>query len=154
MRKGVRLGIDVGMKRIGVARSDSEGLLATPVCTVMRETLEQSAAEVVAIVKEFKAFECVIGLPLSMSGNNSQSTDDARDFAAAVKELLRGEMATVDIRMLDERLTTVSAHAALRTSGKKPSRARDTVDQVAAVILLQQALDQERATGRPPGFAI
>lgn len=154
MRKGVRLGVDVGKKRVGVARSDSEGLLATPVSTVMRETLNQAAAEVVAIARGLNAFECVIGLPLSMSGKSSQSTEDARDFADAVKSLLKGETQTIDIRMLDERLTTVSAHEALRTSGKKPSRSKDTVDQVAAVILLQQALDQERATGRPPGIAI
>ena len=154
MRRGIRLGVDVGRKRVGVARSDSDGLIATPVSTVMRETLEQAAAEVVSIAKELSAFEYVVGLPLSMSGNSSQSTDDARAFAEALKELLQGEASTIDIRMLDERLTTVSAHAALRTSGKKPSRSKDTVDQVAAVILLQQALDQERATGRAPGFVI
>lgn len=154
MRKGVRLGVDVGKRRVGVARSDSDGLLATPVSTVMRETLEQAAAEVVTIAKELDVVEFVIGLPLSMSGNSSQSTEDARDFAAAVRELIQGETSVPDIRMLDERLTTVSAHSALRTSGKKPSRSKETVDQVAAVILLQQALDTERATGRPPGIVI
>lgn len=145
MRPGVRVGIDVGTVRIGVARSDRDGLLATPVQTIQRTT-DNYLAELVAIITELDAVEVIIGLPLSLSGARTASTEDAlvvaRDLALQID---------VPCRLIDERLTTVSAHSALRTAGKKQKQTRSVIDQVAAVMILQHALDSERSSGNLPG---
>lgn len=143
-RRGTRLGIDVGKARVGVAKCDPDGMLATPVETVARD--DASVARIVALAEEHSAIEILIGLPLNMRGEDTASTTDARDFAAAV-----GAASALPIRLVDERLSTVSAHAALRSSGRSQRSSRSIVDQVAAVVLLQQALDVEKSTGRPPG---
>ncbi|AWB86459.1 Holliday junction resolvase RuvX [Mycetocola zhujimingii] len=150
MRTGVRLGIDVGKVRIGVARSDFHGMLATPIETVQRSTDSgEDVKRIIAIADELNPIELVVGLPLALSGSHTASTNDAVAFA--------GKLATasaVPVRLVDERLSTVSAHSALRTSGKKSSRSRNIVDQVAAVIILQHALDAERGSSHPPGSLV
>jgi putative holliday junction resolvase len=147
MRPGVRLGIDVGKARVGVAVCDRDGLLATPVETVPRD--EQTIARLVALAGEYEALELVVGLPLSMSGGDTASTTDAREVA----DLLAAAVPT-PVRLVDERLTTVSAQRALRDSGRGTRGSRPVIDQVAAVILLQNALDTERASGRAPGVLV
>ena len=74
----------------------------------------------------------------------------ARQYAA----VLARRIAPVAVRLVDERLTTVDAHRALRESGVAGRRQRAVVDQAAAVIILQSALDEERSTGRPPGSPV
>lgn len=147
LRRGVRLGIDVGRARVGVARTDPDGLLAVPVETVPRA--DASVARVVELAEEYGAFEILIGLPISLSGADTPSTTDAREFAAAV-----AAASAVPVRLVDERLSTVSAHSALREAGRSQRRSRSIVDQVAAVVLLQQALDVERQSGSPAGSAV
>lgn len=146
-RRGTRLGIDVGKARVGVARCDPDGLLATPVETVLRD--DASVARIVALADEYSAVELYVGLPLNMRGEDTASTQDAREFAAAL-----GSASGLPVRLVDERLSTVSAHAALRSSGRTQRSSRNIVDQVAAVVLLQQALDVEKSTGRPPGTPV
>ena len=146
MRIGVRLGIDVGKARVGVARCDREGLLATPAATLARES---AVGEIVLLAVELEILECVVGQPLSLSGNHTASTQDAYDFA---QEL--GLALGVSIRMIDERLSTVQATRDLRQAGKSAKKQRSVVDQVAAVILLQHALDSERIQGVAPGHAL
>ena len=146
-RRGVRLGIDVGRARVGVARCDRDGLLATPVETVPRD--DGSIARLLALGAEHSVFEFVVGLPISLSGADTPSTVDARDFARAL-----AEASSVPVRLVDERLSTVLAHSALRGSGRNQRESRRIVDQVAAVVLLQQALDVEKSTGRPPGIPV
>ncbi|GAA4356861.1 Holliday junction resolvase RuvX [Microbacterium rhizosphaerae] len=146
-RRGVRLGIDVGKARVGVARCDPDGMLATPVETVPRD--DASIARILTIADEQEAFELVVGLPLNMSGDDTPSTRDAREFAA-----LLASSSARPVRLVDERLSTVSAHAALRGTGRSQRSSRSIVDQVAAVILLQQALDVEKSSGRAPGSAV
>ena len=146
-RRGARLGVDVGTARVGVARSDPDGLLATPVETVPRD--DAAVARIAALAEEFSAVEILIGLPLNLRGEDTRSTQDARDFAAAV-----AEASGTPVRLVDERLSTVSAHAALRDSGRTQRSSRSIVDQVAAVVLLQQALEVEKSTGRPPGIPV
>lgn len=146
MRSGVRLGIDVGKARIGVARSDLHGMLATPVSTVARG--DGDIAEIVRIAAEQGAVEIVVGLPLSLSGGSTPSTDDARGFA---RELL---VADVPVRLVDERLSTVSAQQALHSSGRTIRNSRSVIDQVAATIILQHALDAERSRGTAPGALV
>jgi len=143
-RRGVRLGVDVGKARVGVARCDRDGLLAVPVETVPRS--EAAPARVAALAADYEAFEVVVGLPISLSGNETASTADARAFATAVQAA-----SGLPVRLVDERLSTVSAHAALRNSGRSQRSSRSIVDQVAAVVLLQQAIDVEKSTGIPTG---
>ncbi len=89
----------------------------------------------------------MVGLPTSLSGREGQAAGLARGFAARIA----ARLAPVPVRLFDERLTTVTAQQGLRASGVKAKNQRGVVDQAAAVVLLQAALDAERATGRPPG---
>ncbi|HZK59402.1 MAG TPA: Holliday junction resolvase RuvX [Cryobacterium sp.] len=148
MRPGVRIGVDVGTARIGLARCDFHGMIATPVETVPRDQDGGTSdiARIVAVVAELGAVEVVVGLPLALSGNRTASTDDAVRFAEALARSL-----DVPVRLVDERLSTVSAQSALRASGRKARTHRPVIDQVAATIILQHALDSERASGKPPG---
>lgn len=144
MRYGVRLGVDPGDARIGVARSDPSGILATPVETVRRG--KGDLRRIHRILAEEGAVEVVMGLPRSLGGGEGPAALKTREFAAQ----LARRVAPVPVRLVDERLTTVTAEAMLRDQ-RKGAKQRAVVDQVAAVVILQQALDAERATGRPPG---
>jgi putative Holliday junction resolvase len=147
MRRGVRVGVDVGKARVGVARCDPEGLLATPIETLPRDA--HTARVVLAHVAELDAVEIVVGLPLSLGGGDTASTTDARDFAARL-----AEASEVPVRLVDERLSTVTAHRQLQAGGRRAKSSRSIVDQVAAVIILQNALDSERMSDRPPGSVV
>lgn len=148
MRHGVRLGIDPGDARIGVARSDPTGFLATPLETVRRGKGDLS--RLARLVREAEAVEVVVGLPRSLSGREGPAAAKTREFATR----LATRISPVAVRLQDERLTTVSAEAMLRDRGKKGAERRAVVDQAAAVLILQHALDTERATGRPPGESV
>ncbi|GAA1143631.1 Holliday junction resolvase RuvX [Nocardioides aquiterrae] len=145
MRHGVRLGIDPGDARIGVARSDPSGFLATPVETVRRG--KGDLARIAAIAAEEEAVEVVVGLPRSLSGREGPAAAKVREFASA----LARRVAPIPVRLVDERMTTVSAEAMLRDQGRTGGKRRAVVDQAAAVLILQHALDTERGTGNPPG---
>ena len=146
-RRGIRLGIDVGRARVGVARSDPDGVLAVPVETVQRK--KEPVRRIVALAAEYEAFEVLVGLPLNLRGDDTPSTTDARAFAQALADAL-----PMPVRLVDERLSTVSAHGVLREAGRSQRDSRSIVDQVAAVVLLQQALDVERQSGEPAGPAL
>jgi putative holliday junction resolvase len=145
VRPGVRLAIDVGLARIGVAASDPAALLASPVATVSRG--RGDLAELARIAAERDAAEIIVGLPTGLSGHEGKSAADARGFAAALAALV----APVTVRLVDERFTTVLAHDALRRGGRDGRARKSVVDQAAAALLLQTALDAERSTGRPAG---
>jgi putative Holliday junction resolvase len=145
MRHGVRLGVDPGDARVGVARSDPSGFLATPVETLRRG--KGDLARIARLVVEDEVVEVVVGLPRSLSGGEGPAATKVRQFAARLAE----RVAPVPVRLVDERLTTVSAEAMLRDRGRKGRQRRGVVDQAAAVLILQHALDTERATGAPPG---
>lgn len=148
-RSGVRIGVDVGSVRVGVAASDPSGLLATPVRTLTRDTSEATAdlAELGRLVAEVEALEVVVGLPRTLAGQEGPAAAEARQYARRLAVLV----APVAVRLVDERLTTVDAHRSLRESGVDGRRQRAVVDQAAAVLILQAALDAERSSGRPPG---
>ena len=147
MRFGRRLGVDVGTVRIGVAMSDPHGMLATPVATVPRGAGDVQL--VLAHALECEAIEVIVGLPLALSGNDSASTQDARDFARTL-----ATATALPVRLVDERLSTVSAGRALRASGRNAKNSRSVIDQVAAVIILQHALDFERSGAQVPGSLV
>jgi len=145
MRRGVRLGVDVGTVRIGVARSDPGGLLASPLDTVRRG--EGDVAELARLAAESGAIEVVVGLPVGLTGREGKSAVDGRAFASA----LAARLAPLPVRLVDERFTTVLAHAALQQKGVASRDRRQVVDKAAAALLLQGALDAERSTGEPAG---
>jgi len=139
--------VDPGDARIGVARCDPSGMLATPVETVRRGKGDLRRLRQLVIAEE--AVEVVVGLPRSLSGNEGPAAVKTREFARRLAE----RIAPVSVRLVDERLTTVTAEAMLRDQRKGQQR-RAVVDQVAAVVILQHALDSERATGRAPGEVV
>jgi putative Holliday junction resolvase len=131
--------------RIGVARSDPAGLIATPVETVARG--RGDLQRLLAIAAEEEAVEVIVGLPRSLSGGEGPAAVKVREFA----DRLAGVLDPVPVRLCDERLSTVSAEAVLRSQGRKGQKRRAVVDQAAAVVILQNALDTERGTGAAPG---
>jgi len=143
-----RLGVDVGDVRVGLARSDADGMIATPVETVDRDRAPSRIAEE---ARGAEAHAIMVGLPRSLSGAEGPAADKARRFARELVALLTREGTDAEVYLLDERLTTVSAHRALHSSGRKGRKHRQVVDQVAAVMILQQALDIERSTGARAG---
>ena len=145
MRPGVRVGVDVGSVRIGVARSDPDGVLASPLETVRRGTGDM--AELARIAADAEAVEVVVGLAVGLRGQEGKAASDGRAFASALAQRL----APVPVRLVDERFTTVLAHAALRQGGQDSRARRTSVDKAAAAVVLQSALDSERATGQPAG---
>ncbi|MFI5099651.1 MAG: Holliday junction resolvase RuvX [Actinomycetes bacterium] len=147
MRTGRRLGVDVGTVRIGVAVSDRDGLLAVPLETVARGAGD--VARLVALVDGNDAVEVVVGLPVLLSGAEGRSADWVRVFAGELAAALH-----VPVRLVDERLSTAGAHRALQDAGLDSRRRRAVVDESAAVMILQTALDTERSTGSPAGVEV
>jgi len=147
-RIGVRVAIDVGTARVGVAASDADGTLAFPVTVLKRDQRSQrDVDELVALVSERNAVEVLVGLPQTLRGRDSSSTVDARAYAA----LLAARIDPVPVRLVDERLSTVSAQQQLHAAGRNTKRSRSVIDAAAAVVLLETALDRERNTGAPAG---
>ena len=145
VRTGVRLGVDVGSVRVGVARSDPDGVLASPL-----EVIPQGRGDMdrlAGIVARHDVLEVIVGLPTTLAGREGPAAAGARQVAA----VLAARISPVPVRLFDERFTTTTAHAVLRQSGKNSRARRPMVDQAAAAVLLQAALDAERAMGRPPG---
>lgn len=142
--RGRRIGIDVGTVRIGVAVSDPDGILATPVETVRRDA--KHLRRLTALVEEYEAVEVVVGLPRTLADRAGTSAQDA----VAVADSLAAKIG-VPVRLADERLTTVSAARSLRDAGVRAKAQRSVIDQAAAVAILQGWLDQRRnAAPNPP----
>lgn len=148
MRAGIRLAVDMGSTRIGVARSDPGGLLASPLVTLRRG--RGDIGQLAALAREHGAIEIVIGLPTGLSGQEGQAAAAARAFAGMVA----ARVAPLPVRLVDERFTTTLAHGALRQGGRDSRQRRAVVDQAAAAVILQGALDTERATGQPAGHLV
>jgi putative Holliday junction resolvase len=150
VRNGVRLAVDAGSVRVGVAVSDPAGVLATPVTVLRRDARGgRDLDELAALVIDRAAVEVLVGLPRSLSGRDGPAAMTARAYASA----LAAKIAPVAVRLVDERLTTVEAARGLRAAGVGSRAARGVVDAAAAVVILQHALDSERATGNLPGEA-
>jgi len=146
MRAGVRLGVDVGSVRVGVARSDPEGLLAMPLVTLRRG--RGDLVDLARLAAEHEAVEVVVGLPRTLADREGTAARAATSYARRLAERLASD---VTVRLVDERLSTVAATRELRASGIDTRRGRKVVDQAAAVIILQGALDAERTAGIAPG---
>ena len=144
--RGRRLGVDVGKVRIGVACSDPDGLLATPVETVRRNASGSHLRRLADLADEYDVVEVVVGLPRTLADRAGSAAEDA----IAVAEDLAGALAqrhrTAPVRLADERFSTVHAARSLRQAGVRARNQRAVIDQAAAVTILQSWLDQRRAS--------
>jgi putative holliday junction resolvase len=144
LRRGVRLAIDWGDARIGVAACDPDGVLAYPAATARAGPSELS--DLVTLIENYQAIEVLVGLPRSLSGSEGPAAAKARERAARL-----AVAAPVPVRLVDERLSTVTAASRMQASGKSARQQRESIDAAAAVIVLEHALAFERAQGEPPG---
>ena len=150
MRKGRRIALDVGRVRIGVAICDPEAIVSTPLNPILRGSdLKNAIAEVFSIAEEFESLELYVGEPLSLDGSITASTIDAREFAIELSGVVSSP-----VRMIDERLTTVSAAAKLRSSGQNAKTSKGLIDSASAVEILDIALNQEKLSGQAPGILV
>jgi putative Holliday junction resolvase len=150
MRRGRRLAVDVGDARIGVASCDPDGLLATPVETVPGRDVPAARRRLAALVAEYEPLEVVVGLPRSLNGGEGPAAARVRAFARE----LAGAVAPVAVRLVDERMSTVTAAQSMRASGVSSKKGRGRIDQAAAVVILQSALETERVSGKAPGECV
>ena len=148
--RGRRLGVDVGTVRIGVAVSDPDGILATPVETVRRDRSNKHLRRLAQLADDLEAVEVVVGLPRTLADRSGPSARDAVELA----EQLASRIAPTPVRLSDERLTTVSAQRSLREAGIRAKGQRAMIDQAAAVGILQNWLDQRRAALAAPGEVV
>ena len=145
------LGVDYGTKRVGLAISDGLGLTARPLEVVARQDLEP---ELRKIVDEYPVDGVVVGLPTGLRGHEGESAEGARELGKEIERIL-----DVPIHYIDERFTSRMAESALLESGMRRRERKETVDKVAAAIILQTFLDSngdfgdsEPSTGvEPPG---
>ena len=137
------LGLDIGNRRIGVAVSDALGLTAQPVLTLVRKKPRDDVRSLARLARKYDCQEIVVGNPLHLSGDLSRQTEKAQAFAQ-----LLAEETKLTVHLWDERLTTTEAHRILYESGRPRAEHRTVVDQVAAVIILQDFLDARRLQPR------
>ena len=142
---GVWLGVDVGSVRVGVAKSDPNGLLASPLMTLRRQPrTDGDLDELAGLVREHDAAGVVIGLPKTLAGREGIAAATARDYGA----LLQARISPTRIVFMDERLTTVTAGRTLTDGGIRGRAQRAVIDQMAAVVILQLWLDAGRGTSK------
>ena len=144
--RGRRLGVDVGQVRVGVAISDPDGILATPLRTVARhldvkpDEVPADMAEIAALVTEHAVIEGVLGLPVNLAGKHGPAAEHVKAYAARLTDVI----APVPVLLSDERMSTVVASRRLAERGVRGKRQRAVVDQAAAVEILQSWLDGRR----------
>lgn len=147
MDRGARLAIDVGTVRIGLAISDPDSIVCTPLPALIRsKLLTESLQKILSIVAENGVIEVYVGDPISLAGSETASTKNAREFALQLAQL-----SSVPVRLVDERLTTVTASSKLRQNGKSVKAAKDFIDSASAVEILEQALNISKQSGKPAG---
>ena len=147
MLRGVRLAMDVGTVRIGVAKCDPDGMLAVPLETIPAG--DRAISRAMEIIKDEQAIVVYVGNPISLKGGATASTQAAIEFAQALVTEVSGSLETsnVSVRMIDERLSTVSAQRGLHEAGKTHKSSREVIDQAAAIVILEHALESEKRQG-------
>ncbi len=141
--RGVRLGVDVGKVRVGVAVCDPDGILATPLVTLPRDLTSENPSDIGALavlVRDHEVVEVVLGLPVNLSGKEGPAAVEARAYAQNLARTIE----PVPVRLADERMSTVVASRRLSERGVRGRRHRAIVDQMAAVEILQRWLDNQR----------
>lgn len=148
MRVGRRAAVDVGTKRIGLAACDRDGILASPITTILRKEDDSWLTELVEALPE-DLLEIYVGLPTNLKSAATQSTVDAVEVATEI-----ANRANCPVFLIDERMTTALANSQLRQIGKSQKEARSSIDQMAAVAILEYALEIEKKQDIRPGIAI
>lgn len=150
LSRGVRLGVDVGQVRVGVARSDPHAVLATPLVTLARDltaapdAVPADMVELVRLIAEHEAVEVVVGLPVNLAGKHGPAAANVSAYAARLAHVI----APIPVTLTDERMSTVVASRRLAERGVRGKRQRAVVDQAAAVEILQSWLDAQRRPTR------
>ncbi len=134
------MGLDVGDKRIGVAMSDSEGLLASPLTTIARQSDSKAIDDICKLVDDYGVGCVVVGLPYSLDGGIGTQAEKVYAFVQKLSQKLQ-----VDIKMQDERLSTAAADRLLSEAGVKRERKHSIRDAAAAAFILQGYLDSLRS---------
>ena len=142
MQRGVRLSLDVGSVRIGVAACDADGLMAYPLATI--DYGSESVTEILALILEHQAIAVYVGNPVNLSGATTKSTTAAAEFATQLAQALTQG---ITVRLIDERLSTVSAQRGLHDAGRNTKNSKSIIDQAAAVVILEHALESEKRQG-------
>ena len=147
MLRGVRFGVDVGSVRIGVAKCDPDGMLATPLETIAAG--ETAIPKIIDLITEHAPIAVYVGNPLGLNGQVTQSTIEASEFALALVSAISShpEIGEIEVRLIDERLSTVSAQRGLHEVGRTQKSSREVIDQAAAIIILEHALESEKRQG-------
>lgn len=149
------MGVDVGNARVGLALCDPDGILATPLKTLRRDHKKDSDRRILRkLIEVHEITEVFVGLPRTMKGGESPSTVMARDYAEQLVSEMNVEGRSVPVWLIDERLTTVSAHRSLHEAGVSSRDFKTMVDQVAAVNILQSALDTIKAGQQLAGYRV
>jgi putative holliday junction resolvase len=135
----VRIGVDVGSVRVGVAASDPDARMAFPVTAVQRRRDGGDLDELAGLIRQRDGVEVVVGLPVTLSGREGPAVEAARSYASALSE----RIAPIPVLFLDERLTTVAADRSLRAARPRSSvrERRALIDAAAAAGILQTYLD-------------
>lgn len=142
MQQGRRLAFDYGDVRIGVAVSDRDSILATPVETLLTKR-EDLWDRIFSLLAEYEPVHLYVGRPVHLSGNESDSTSKAEAFAGELRERF-----DIEVTMIDERLSTVSAQRSLREAGLSTRDSKSAIDQAAAVAILEMAIDMEKSQAK------
>ncbi len=135
------LGLDYGSVRIGVALSEEEGKIAFGRGTILRKSLDEDLKQIEEIVKEEKAVEIVVGLPLKLNGSKAEQAEEAERFAGELKERIG-----LPVKLWDERLSTAQAERVLLQADLRRKKRKKVIDKVAAQIILQSYLDAKEGT--------
>lgn len=147
---GRKLAIDIGRARLGIAISDLSGILSSPLDSVRRIADDsETIQEILKIVADNEVQEIYVGDPVSLSGEITPSTDDARNFASLLQSTT-----VLPVRLIDERLTTVTAARNLRDSGKNAKTSKSLIDSASAVVILEAVLQVERVSGEAAGRSV
>ena len=146
------MALDVGSVRIGVARSDPDGIMAVPVVTLAQS--ENALSEALDIAAEHRAAVIYVGKPINLKGDSTASTEMATNFAEALCARIEDAALAIEVRLIDERLSTVSAHNAMQSAGRSQRKSRSVIDQAAAVVILEHALASEKSAGHFVGTLI
>ncbi|WP_411373401.1 Holliday junction resolvase RuvX [Arthrobacter sp. MPF02] len=153
--QGVKLGVDVGTVRVGVAVCDRDSILATPYKTLDRNAKRNSDVKVIArLAGDLGAVQVFVGLPRTLKGEEHASARMATDYAELLAAELAGRGLDVPVNLVDERLSSVTAHRSLHEAGMSSRNHRKVVDQVAAAGILQHAIDMQKARGADVGSRV
>ena len=135
------LGLDIGDKKTGVAISDPDGVLATPLTVIERRNQEDVIADIIKLVEQYKVECIVVGLPYSLDGHLTQQAMKVKDFTEKLQNVIASRSPKINIQMWDERLSSVAAERLMIEAGTRKNKRKQHQDALAAAIILQGFLD-------------